>query len=68
MSCLSDVGPARHPREAVELGLVARGQLCVHGRERGLLPRELLVEVARVRASVLGDNAHSVVSLEATGK
>ena len=53
VSCPSDVGPARHPREAVELGLVARRQLGVYWRERRLLPSKLFVEVAGICTSIL---------------
>ena len=51
--CCSNVRPARDPRETIEFGLVARGELGVHRRERGLLAGELLVEVAGICRSVL---------------
>ena len=42
-----------YPGETSELCLVATGELAVYRRKRRLLLRELFVEVARVRASVL---------------
>ncbi len=68
VSCSSDVGPACDPGEAVELGLVAGGQLCMHWRERGLLLGELFVEIASICASVLYDGEYIYVCTDTTAR
>ena len=48
-----NVGAGTHPGESVELGLVARSELTVHGRQRRLFFRKLFVKVASIGTAVL---------------
>jgi hypothetical protein len=45
--------PRGHPGEAIELGLIACSQLTVHRSQSRLLFRELLIEIAGIRTSIL---------------